>query len=219
MVQCFSIPVFMHENTHLKEELVAAISELFLTFGLRSTSMDDISTRLKISKKTLYQIFENKDDVVEQVVFYRLEKRREENTPDELSRMTPVQFLYNIKKHILTDLNTQLPANYFDIKKYHPEVFGRILAEEAKFMEALMDVMLRRGVAEGFLREDTDMKLQTYLLTKQFSFFKEQELAKEVEYPMAELVSVIIDNFILSIATDQGRKELKKMKQEEKGMG
>ena len=64
----------MHENTHLKEELVAAISGLFLTYGLRSTSMDDIAAHLKVSKKTLYQIFENKDDVVEQVVFYRLRK-------------------------------------------------------------------------------------------------------------------------------------------------
>ena len=114
----------MHENTHLKEELVAAISGLFLTYGLRSTSMDDIAAHLKVSKKTLYQIFENKDDVVEQVVFYRFEKRREENAPDELLRMSPVQFLYNIKRHILADLNTQLPANYFDVKKYHPEVYG-----------------------------------------------------------------------------------------------
>ena len=81
----------MHENMHLKEELVAAISGLFLTYGLRSTSMDDIAAHLKVSKKTLYQIFENKDDVVEQVVFYRFEKRREENAPDELLRMSPVQ--------------------------------------------------------------------------------------------------------------------------------
>lgn len=205
----------MHENTHLKEELVSAISDLFLTFGLRSTSMDDISTRLKISKKTLYQIFENKDDVVEQVVFYRLKKRQEENASDELSRMTPVHFLYNIKKHILKDLNTQLPANYFDIKKYHPEVYEKILKAEAKFMETLMDVVLKRGVVEGFLRGDTDMRLQIYLLTKQFGFFKEQELANAVEYPMGDLVSVIIDNFILSIATEKGRKELERIKKEE----
>lgn len=211
----FSGLIGMHENTHLKEELVAAISGLFLTYGLRSTSMDDISTHLKISKKTLYQIFENKDDVVEQVVFYRLEQRRKENAPDELLRMSPVQFLYNIKKHILADLNTQLPANYFDIKKYHPEVYAKILQEESTFMETLMDVVLERGVKEGFLRNDTDMKLQTYLLTKQFSFFKEQELANVMEYPKADMVSMVIDNFILALATQQGREEFEKIKKEE----
>lgn len=195
---------------------MAAISGLFLTYGLRSTSMDDIAAHLKVSKKTLYQIFENKDDVVEQVVFYRFEKRREENAPDELLRMSPVQFLYNIKRHILADLNTQLPANYFDVKKYHPEVYGKILREESKFMETIMAAVLNRGVAEGFLRSDTDMKLQTYLLTKQFSFFKEQELANVMEYPKADMVSVIIDNFILALATEKGRDEFEKIRKEEK---
>lgn len=217
MTNVFQNTACMHENTHLKEELLAAISELFLTYGLRSTSMDDISARLKISKKTLYQIFENKDDVVEQVVSYRLEKRRKENAPDELSEVSPVRFLYNIKKHILADLDTQLPANYFDIKKYHPEVYGKVLRDELNLMETTMDAVLKRGVREGFLRSDTDMKLQMYLLAKQFNFFREQELANAIEYPGADLVSVIIDNFILALATEKGREEFEKIKKEENG--
>ena len=47
----------------------------FLRFGLRSTSMDDIANHLKISKKTLYQQFANKDDVVEQVMLYRRDEK------------------------------------------------------------------------------------------------------------------------------------------------
>ena len=78
-----------------------------------------------------------------------------------------------------------------------------------------MAAVLNRGVAEGFLRSDTDMKLQTYLLTKQFSFFKEQELANVMEYPKADMVSVIIDNFILALATEKGRDEFEKIKKEE----
>ena len=59
------------EINRTKEELLENISELFLKYGLRSTSMDDICSHLKISKKTLYQHFSNKDDVVEQVLLYR----------------------------------------------------------------------------------------------------------------------------------------------------
>ena len=68
-----------------KEELLANISDLFLTYGLRSTSMEDICNYLKISKKTLYHIFENKDDVVEQVMLYRLESIRKRTTPKKIS--------------------------------------------------------------------------------------------------------------------------------------
>ena len=54
----------MDENIHQNEELLADISDLFLRYGLRSTSMDDIANHLKISKKMLHQQFANKDDVV-----------------------------------------------------------------------------------------------------------------------------------------------------------
>ena len=56
------------EFNRTREELLENISELFLKYGLRSTSMDDICSHLKISKKTLYQYFSNKDDLVEQIM-------------------------------------------------------------------------------------------------------------------------------------------------------
>ncbi|MCM1441682.1 MAG: TetR/AcrR family transcriptional regulator [Roseburia sp.] len=174
--------------------------------------MDDIATHLKMSKKTLYQFFENKDDVVEQVVAYRIEKGREEQTSEECLKMTPVQFLYGIKKHILESLETQLPANYFDIKKYHPHIHKRVLEEEARFVGTFLDVVLKKGVAEGFLREDTDMKLQVYLLTKQFRFFRELEFENRGEYPIGDVMSMIIDNFILALVTEKGRQEFEKIR-------
>lgn len=206
----------IQEDKHLKEELLLAISDLFLTYGLRSTSMDDICNHLKISKKTLYQIFENKDDVVEQVMHYRLEKRQQENAPGELSRISPIRFLYNLKKHIIKDISTQLPANYFDIKKYHPEVYKRIQAEETEFMEALMEMMLEKGVKEGVLRQDADMKLQLYLLMQQFVNFREKEMMNSVDYPASVLISTVMDNFILAISTVKGVTEFEKIQKEEK---
>ena len=59
------------EFNRTREELLENISELFLKYGLRSTSMDDICSHLKISKKTLYQYFSNKDDLVEQIMMHR----------------------------------------------------------------------------------------------------------------------------------------------------
>lgn len=82
----------MDENTNqMKEELLANISDLFLRFGLRSTSMDDIASHLKISKKTLYQQFANKDDVVEQVMLYRRKERIKNTNTKELEGLNPIE--------------------------------------------------------------------------------------------------------------------------------
>lgn len=97
MCKTFSIKVMACEGNHLKEELVGCISDLFLKYGLRSTSMDDMANHLKVSKKTLYQIFENKEDVVEQVMYYRLENLRKETSPEELQKIGPVRFCMKSK--------------------------------------------------------------------------------------------------------------------------
>lgn len=207
----------MIQDNRFKEDLLAAISDLFLRFGLRSTSMDDICGHLKISKKTLYQIFENKDDVVEQVAFYRLRKRLEENTPDGL-QVNAIRFLHDIKIHILADLNSQLPANNFDLKKYHPQVYQRLQQEEVRVISDLMDRVLKKGVKDGFLRAEADMKLQLYLLTRQLGTFREQEMLKSADYPVPVLLSAIMNNFILILSTPKGKAEFERILKEEQDM-
>lgn len=199
----------------LREKILTDVSELFLVYGLRSTSMDDICTHLKISKKTLYQLFENKDDVVEQVVHYRRMHQRQESNVEELLRSNPVRFLYEIKKHIIHTLNSTLPANYFDIRKYHPEVDKRIKEEERIFIKSVLTEALTNGIREGYFRKDLDMDIQIYLFTAQMSFLGDPETMNAIIYPVPELITTIIDNFIIAISTDKGETEFKKIWAEE----
>lgn len=205
----------MYEGSYTKEQLIASISDLFLKYGLRSTSMDDISAHLKISKKTLYQIFENKDDVVEQVMFYRFENLRRETSPEEVSKIGPVRFLYEMKKHIIANLNTLLPANYFDLRKYHPEVDRRTGEERDKIMKSVLKGILSAGMEKGFFRKDLDMELQMYIFNRQMSFLIEQEIPADMVYPVPLLISTILDNFILTISTSKGVEEFEKIRKEE----
>ena len=90
----------MEENIKQKRELIAAISDLFLRFGLRSTSMDDIANHLKISKKTLYQQFANKDDVVEQVMLYRRDEKIKNTDVNQLAKKNPIVVMSEIREEI-----------------------------------------------------------------------------------------------------------------------
>lgn len=205
-----------HTAAYIKEELLAPISDLFLKYGLRSTSMDDICIHLKISKKTLYQIFENKEDVVEQVMFYRLEKTRKEISLNELSWTNPIRFWYEMKEHIIRDLESRLPANFFDVKKYHPAVEEKTRQEQKRFLGSFLSGMLARGAELGYLRKDVDVSLQIYLLSRQMDFLQEEEMMNTMEYPVSRLISTILDNFILAISTQKGIEEYIKMGHEMK---
>lgn len=198
------------ENNQAKEDMIEGISDLFLKYGLRSTSMEDICTHLKISKKTLYQFFSNKDDVVEQVMLHRRDKRRLKEDIENLLQQNSIEALLLIRNHIISDFSSRLPANMFDIKKYHPEVYERILRLDSEFSLTTFRKLLNNGMERGYFRKDLNLDVQIYLFTKQMSFLGEPEMISSIQYPMDIIISTIMDNFIRSIATPEGLKELEK---------
>lgn len=194
-----------------KEELLENISELFLKYGLRSTSMDDICSHLKISKKTLYQFFSNKDDLVEQVLLQRRDSRRIQKDLEQLKQHNSIEIMLSIRDHIITSLNSQMPANLFDLKKYHPDIYQRVNEKDQIFIQNLFHEVIEKGIREGYFRNDIHREVQVYLFVKQMAFLGEPELMSEIKYPLDIIVSTIVENVIRSFATPRGIEELEKL--------
>ena len=57
------------KSIDLEKSIVVTSTELFLTLGFKSVTMDDIAEEMKISKKTIYMFFANKEALVQSVVF------------------------------------------------------------------------------------------------------------------------------------------------------
>lgn len=207
-------PYYVHmiekENSQVKEDMIEDISDLFLKYGLRSTSMEDICTHLKISKKTLYQFFANKDDVVEQVMLQRRNNRRVKEDIENLLQQNALEALLLIRDHVISDYSSRLPANMFDIKKYHPEVYEKILQLDVEFSYTTLRKLLNNGIKSGYFRKDLHLDIQIYLFTKQMSFLGEPEMISSIQYPMNDIISTIMENFIRSISTPKGISELEK---------
>lgn len=193
-----------------KEELLENISELFLKYGLRSTSMDDICSHLKISKKTLYQFFRNKDDVAEQVFLHQRNSRSRKDL-EELKQHNAIQIMLTIRDHIITSLNSRMPANLFDLKKYHPDVYQRINDHDCSFIRNVLLEVINKGIREGYFRTDVNQEVQLYLFIKQVAFLGEPEMISEIKYPLDIIISTIVENFIRCFATPQGTNELEKL--------
>lgn len=194
-----------------KEELLENVSELFLKYGLRSTSMDDICSHLKISKKTLYQFFSNKDDLVEQVLLQRRDSRRIQKDLEQLKQHTSIEIMLSIRDHIITSLNSQMPANLFDLKKYHPDIYQRVNEKDQIFIQNLFHEVIEKGIREGYFRNDIHREVQVYLFVKQMAFLGEPEMMSEIKYPLDIIVSTIVENVIRSFATPRGIEELEKL--------
>ena len=196
------------EFNRAREELLENISELFLKYGLRSTSMDDNCSHLKISKKTLYQYFSNKDDLVEQIMMHRRNNYRTQKDIEELKQHNSVEIMLTIRDHIIRSFNSRMPANLFDLKKYHPDVYQRVNNKDQIFIQNLFNEVIDKGIRDGYFRSDINREIQVYLFVKQMSLIGEPEMISELKYPISTIVSTIVENIIRSFATPQGMHEL-----------
>lgn len=214
--------LFQHTNMEnndksQKEQIIQRISELFLIYGLRSTSMDDIANHLRISKKTLYQHFKNKDDVVEQVMLARLHDQKIRLELQEEDRQNPIAIIDSTKRFIIARLNSLHPSNDFDMKKYHPEVYARIKDTEEKLKGEFLTTLLDQGIKQGYFRRDIDRDLQIYLLNTPLRYLSDPEMSANMQYPISDVVCTILDNFIRAISTEKGLQEIKKYEKQKNG--
>ena len=102
------------------------------------------------------------------------------------------------------------------MRKYHPAVYQKLQREDEGERRLFFTSILTKGQQDGYVREDVDIMFQIYLLDRQLHFLGEPESLEHLEYTFAQIISTILDNFILALATDKGREEFERLSREEK---
>ena len=130
-----------------------------MRIGIRSVSMDDIARELGISKKTLYQTVENKEELVHLVL--------EEDTRQDLCIMTDNrheaadaidEFLRN-SRYFIREMRKVSPTAMHDLRKYYPDIWhNQVKAHQQEFHKGVR-ANIERGMEEGLYRHDIDAEV------------------------------------------------------------
>jgi len=196
--------------TEQQEKWLKRVAELFMRYGIKALTMDDVARELGISKKTLYQFVENKDDLVNKVMESHLtiecDRAQEVSTlaADALDEMMMV-----IRENLI-DMQGMKSNIVFDLQKYHRDAWDKIQAYQRGFLYKVVVDNLQRGVKEGLYRDDFDVDIAAKLhLVQTFSIFDEAWFPKP-PYSSATLFREAIMHYLHGVLSEKGRQELKK---------
>ena len=177
---------------------------MFLRYGIRSVSMDDIARELTISKKTIYQHFDDKDDLVNQVTVLVLADKQAEfdkigeeadNAIAELSQMSKC-----IRKEF-TELN---PSLLYDTQKYHPQAWELFIKHEKDVIEKSVIRNLEQGVAQGYYRPEIDVAVLARLRVQQIHMSFDRKLFPQKEFDFTEVQMQMFGHFVHGLLTEEG---------------
>lgn len=140
-----------------KETIMLTANGLFSKDGVREVSIDDICRKLCISKKTFYQFYATKEDLVADVVTYNIERKRVE-FEKLVAGKNAVQILKAmfslVDRKKTMDKDKRMAK---DIMKYYPETFVKRAGERNKAMHRFFVNCFNEGVSQGLVRSDMDM--------------------------------------------------------------
>ena len=197
-----------------KEKILKKSEELFLQYGLKSVTMDDLASQLGMSKKTLYQFVENKSDLIEQIIDLHIsdEKAFMENTRE--TSKDAVEEMILVARHNIQELKKLSPTVIYDLKKYYQHLWLLIEQLESEHTFDFIKSNIERGMSQDVYRADinADIITKIYVLST-MSVVNEKVFSQKI-YKKEELFTEFIKYHLQGITTEKGlmlyKKYLKK---------
>ena len=140
----------------MKEKILDSAGEMFLNYGFKSVTMDDIANEIGISKKTIYKYFQNKIELVDASIDFV------QNTIDKAIReiielkLNAIEENFAIKKVFQNMFKKAKTSPMFQLKKYYPETYTKLMDHEILLISEFVIGNLEKGIREKLYRNDID---------------------------------------------------------------
>jgi len=193
-------------ETKTKDRITLVAHELLLQYGIRSISMDDIAAKLGMSKKTIYQYYKDKDELVEAVIGGLIFTNQETCMADKKKADNAVHEIF-IAMDMLTEIFRSMnPSVLFDLQKYHPEAFAKFLNHKNEFLLSMIRQNIQRGIDEELYRPEVKVEVMSrYRVESMFIPFN-PEFVKNAKASLLDIEQEIIIHFLYGLVTLKGYK-------------
>ena len=202
----------LKETTAYRKQLRAKIMEAamkaFTQKGIRAVKMDDIASSLAISKRTLYEIFEDKEHLLYETINQYDAISRQRLTDYAAQQHSVIDVILEAYRMKVEELRKVNPAFYTDIMRY-PKLASYIKKNNERTRESFIK-FLERGVEEGFLRADVNYEMIPHMFDALGEYMMKSKLLDK--YSLDELFTNYVLVSIRGLCTEAGLKAVEEAK-------
>lgn len=206
----------MKQLSEHKARIISTARGLFEKFGVRSISMDEIAKQLGVSKKTLYQHFADKDEIVAVAMKVSIQEKSDKLMELKRNESNAIVLFIQLHQNLYQDKRRTNRLLWEDLKKYHPTTWKMVQQFKDKVVMELIRSNLERGILDGYFRSDIVPEMVTKLHLETLSLCHNDEVFPKTKFDNDEIFDRILDHALLGITTESGRKYFEQYKSENK---
>ena len=186
------------------EQILRQSASVFMRYGIKSVTMDDVCRELGISKKTLYQFVEDKADLINKVLDFDI--REEEHAISSIvgSNITALEELHRIQSMVTQKVRNMHSSIIYDLRKYYPEAWNRVMQHRNDFVVGCIEQNIRKGQKEGVFRTDIHPAVIARIYSSRIEVVIDSSLFADLHLSTAEIYIEAMHYHIRGIATEKG---------------
>ncbi len=189
----------------MKNRIEEKAGELFMRYGFKAITMDEIASHSGTSKKTIYQYFSDKKELVNIIVDHQL-KILQDDIEFLRSSHDPIsEVLLNLKS-AESLLKTMNPHFLFEMEKCYPRAYEKFLNYKHHFFYKAIKENLERGIGEGIYRDKINIEILSHYRLESIFMAFEQNIFPATKYHLYNVMEEIAFNFLYGIVTEKGKK-------------
>lgn len=198
----------MHEELNFDDPKFVAILdktiELFFEYGIRNLNMDDISRSLGISKKTLYQYFKSKEDLIEKLFYYDEMKWNLEFSKIKADNLNAIEILLKVSLIVYEEMGKLNPKLKFELKKYYEPIYYQFMVRKQNQIFSQMSKNILKGIGEGLYRSDVNVELAAGLYVRNLVDMHNKDYCMIENIAFDQVFQVMFENHIRAISSPEG---------------
>lgn len=193
----------------IRERIIREALELFLIHGVKKVKMDNIAKRLRISKRTIYENFKNKDSLIRETI--DLTHNQQININNKIlaesdNTIEAVLTLLRNGSKLLSGIN---PRYFTDLQRLYPKIWKEQIHQSKIHSYKFILELLKKGKQQGIYREDINEEIIAIILIEQLNMISNQSIFPAKKFSMVEVYENIIINMTRGVATSKGLELLK----------
>lgn len=204
-----------------QEKVVKHVSEMIKMLGVKSVRMDDVANDLGMSKRTLYEMFGDKEEMLYASLCFMMDEHARTltklaTTCDSMLEILLMSVRELCKSGLSSEMECRLSTN---LKKFYPNIYDRIQRYHAEQGLANLRYALDRCRAEGYLDENADIELMARLfLTNMGVVMNSNNISLPEGVSKEKAFSVLIINFLRGMASVEGLRKIDEILARERGL-
>lgn len=187
-----------------RQRIIEEAALLFRTYGIRTVTMDMLASQMGISKRTIYEAFKDKDELLSGVLKWMTIKQREAMNKIFSETENVIEAIFKMIDMMIEHFQNMSPAFQLDMKRYHNEILKKLSEkDELPYYRNHIEI-IKRGIDEGVFRDDFDVEIMNKCLFEVERMSNDKSVFPPDDFMNKDVMRIFYINFIRGISTQKG---------------